>query len=160
MQRLVDPVGGDLLDALREPREVHGGQGRRGRLVALVDPDDEHAPVDRELGEVLRQFLVGRLAGRQLALEFEGMPLVKKALREHAAQLTLVGWKPDHPLPAPLLTRSSRATPDGAGWRVPEHPPAPPGRSRSCGWWVMLGWRASATTNGSVDGDGPDPAAV
>ncbi len=64
VQWRVDPVGGDLLDALREAREVDRGQGWRGRLVALVDPDDERAPVDGELGEVPRQLLVRRRTGR------------------------------------------------------------------------------------------------
>jgi hypothetical protein len=91
VQRRVDPVGRDLLDALRKPRQVHRGQGRRGGLVSLVDPDDVHAAVDGELAEIPRQLLVGRRAGRQRALQFEGVPLIQKALCKHAAQLTLIG---------------------------------------------------------------------
>jgi hypothetical protein len=89
MQRLIDQAVGDLVEPLREPPEVDWGELRRLGLVVVVDPDDQHAAVHRELGHVAGVLLVGPLAVVQLTFEVDGVPFEQQPLVEHLPQAIL-----------------------------------------------------------------------
>lgn len=83
VQWLVDQGVGDLVQSLWKPLKVDRGELRRLGLVVVVDPDDQHAAVDRELGHVASVLLVGALAKVQLALEVDRVPLKQQPVVEH-----------------------------------------------------------------------------
>jgi hypothetical protein len=96
VHRRVRDAPGDLVHPLLQAVEVDRGELRRDGFVAVVHADDQHAPVNGELGEVLGQLLVRAPAGRQRALEVEGVPLLEDPLVQGILEVGFVVGKPDH----------------------------------------------------------------
>src|SRR5574341_920675 len=91
-------------------------RSHRGELGVVVDTDEQHAAVDRELGEVPGELLVLAFAGRQLPFEVQAMLLGEDSLVERVAKLGLVGRKPPRSpgrLQTPRVVSRDAAIPHG-----------------------------------------------
>jgi hypothetical protein len=76
---------------MRSPRPFDGRQGEASRL---INADDQPAPVDRERSEILREFLVPTITGRDFSFDVDFVPLLEGTFCCRQTKIPLGRWRP------------------------------------------------------------------